>query len=91
MKSLTFIDLNVSTLLGLDRLGLIVDKQAIDKEGVYIRCRQPMVKQFCYQFGCVAVSRGSEQRRLAHVSIGAQPSLLLVSVRRMQRTGCGRT
>lgn len=90
MPHATFNAPDVTTLLGLDVLGLAALGQRVEDERVVIACQVCGGAEYCMQCGCQGRVRDTVVRRLSHVPIGWTPVVLEVRVRRYQCTGCAR-
>jgi transposase len=85
----TFACPDLTTFARLDELGLHVVGQRLEPDRTVLACRVVQDDGWCRRCGCEGSPRDSVTRRLAHEPLGWRPTVLLVTVRRYQCTGCG--
>ena len=77
----------------LDELGLIVTGQRLEPDRAVLACRvveaDDGTEGWCRRCGCQGTIRDTVTRRLAHEPLGWRPTILVVTIRRYQCTGCG--
>ncbi|PFG33243.1 ISL3 family transposase [Sanguibacter antarcticus] len=89
MLDATFACPDLTTFARLDELGLHVVGQRLEPDRTVLACRVVQDDGWCRRCGCEGSPRDSVTRRLAHEPLGWRPTVLLVTVRRYQCTGCG--
>ncbi len=90
MSHATFASPDLTTFCRLDELGLIATGQRLEPDRAVIACRVVDTDDWCRRCGCQGLARGTVIRRLAHEPLGWRPTMLEVTVRRYQCTGCHR-
>jgi transposase len=85
----TFCVPDLTTFTRLDELGLLVVGQRLEPDRAVLACRVVEPDEWCRRCGCEGIPRGTLVRRLAHEPFGWRPTVLEVTVRRYQCTGCG--
>lgn len=88
MRNLTFSTPDLSSFCELNKLGLVATGQHLDKKRAFIKCRFNKQPEPCSKCGDFGLSRGSIERRLAHMPYGHRPTTLLVRVRRWKCQSC---
>ena len=88
MRDATFACPDLSTFARLDELGLVVIGQRLEPDRAVLACRVAEPDQWCRRCGCEGAPRDTVTRRLAHEPFGWRPTVLEVTVRRYQCTGC---
>lgn len=88
MHNLTFSTPDLSSFCELNKLGLVATGQHLDKHHVTIECRFTKAPEPCPKCGVPGASRGTAQRRLAHVPYGQRPTTLLLRIRRWRCVSC---
>ncbi len=89
MPNATFTAPDLTTFTRLDELGLVVLGQRVEPDRAVLACRVSDRDEWCRRCGCEGIPRGTLVRRLAHEPFGWRPTVLEMTVRRYQCTGCG--
>lgn len=94
MSNTTFAAPDLTTFCRLDELGLEAVGQRLEPDRAVIACRVIACRvvatdDWCRRCGCQGVARDTTIRRLAHEPLGWRPTMLEVTLRRSQCTGCG--
>jgi transposase len=89
----TFTSPDLTKFCRLDELGLVVTGQRLEPARAVLACRvaepDDGTDRWCRRCGCEGAPRDTVTRRLAHEPLGWRPTILLVTIRRYLRTGCG--
>lgn len=88
VHSLTFYTSGLSSFCELNQLGLIATGQHLDKKHATIECRFTKAPEPCPKCGALGLSRGTVERRLAHLPYGHRPTTLLLRIRRWKCSNC---
>ncbi|NCT92776.1 ISL3 family transposase [Cellulomonas sp. APG4] len=88
MLDATFAAADLTTFAGLDELGLEVVGQRLEPDRAVLSCRVVESDGWCRRCGCEGAPRDTVTRRLAHEPFGWRPTVLEITVRRYQCTGC---
>ena len=89
MPHATFAVPDLTTFCRLDELGLEVVGQRLEPGRAVLACRVTEPDAWCHRCGCEGAPRDTVVRRLAHEPLGWRPTMLEVTVRRYQCSGCG--
>ena len=89
MADVTFARPDLTTFVRLDELGLVVTGQKVEPGRAVLACTVVELDDWCRRCGCHGSPRDTVTRRLAHEPFGWRPTILLVTIRRYQCTGCG--
>jgi transposase len=73
----------------LSELGLVVTGQRLESDRAVLACRVVDADDWCRRCGCRGAARDTVTRRLAHEPFGWRPTVLVVTIRRYQCSGCG--
>ena len=87
--TLLFVHPDLTTFCRLEKLGLVVTGQRLERHRAVLACRVVDPDEWCRRCGCEGVPRDTVTRRLAHEPWGWRPTTLVVTVRRYRCTGCG--
>ena len=89
MPHATFAVPDLTTFCRVDELGLVVVGQRLEAGRAVLACRVVEPDAWCHRCGCEGAPRDTVVRRLAHEPLGWRPTVLEVTVRRYQCSGCG--
>ena len=89
MPHATFAVPDLTTFCRVDELGLVVVGQRLEAGRAVLACRVVEPDAWCHRCGCEGAPRDTVVRRLAHEPLGWRPTMLEVTVRRYQCSGCG--
>ena len=89
MRNATFACPDLTTFCRVDELGLVVTGQRLEPSRAVLACMVVEPDEWCRRCGCQGTVRDSVTRRLGHEPLGWRPTVLEVTIRRYQCTGCG--